>query len=711
MAGKTRTRRDNRGLSPWQRMKRDAKVARTEAVERAKRRYKTDKPTSKQIDACTKGAARWMLAFNDYSESLGGALGQLPELSHDVIGREQEIDMLYAVLERPKTPVACLLGNAGEGKTSMVEEFVKRASQDNIRINGEPRHYMLIALRLGQLAALEAGRLQAELAKLLNNLAQLERNAQAALNDRNLRIVLFIDEVHMLVTIFGPGTKIGGDIMKDMLARSPIRIVAATTRREYDSTIAVDKPLAERFKQIELRPLTPDTVLGICKNWWERNAPDCPPVEDDVFRYIIKSNAAYRPDSAEPRKSLDILEDLVSYCRRTGKPATREFVGQVFSERFSISLGFNIDADIVMDNIHRRVFGQTAATEALDLLLHATAFKVEQNENKPIFTCLMTGPTGCGKTETTKAIAEALYPNESTVIKHFNMPDYGLDEAEPRFRLQLGETLRHQPNAVILLDEFEKAAPTLRNSMLQILDEGIVNFTVLNREGREETNRSSLRDAIVIATTNAGADIFADDNKFNRRTGGAGKGAERFEHDAAYTASLERLLVTLRENLQKNGFSPEMLGRFDQIIPYRALSEDTSLKILDKRLMEMIDGLEVMHGVRVQPNPKVMWDSEQYDCYARDVIVYVAFEKARIGDSNSGGARALSAQLEQAVFYQIVRAKQENPDCNDFTMRVDGVYDIVNENGDKIYKIDRERKGGVIVEPVVNDNANSDEVA
>src|SRR5699024_12418153 len=79
-----------------------------------------------------------------------------------------------------------------------------------------------------------------------------------------------MDEVHMLVTMFGAGTKVGGDVMKDVLARAPIRVIAATTRREYDSTIAVDKPLSERFKQIEMNELPADIVVDIVQNWWEK---------------------------------------------------------------------------------------------------------------------------------------------------------------------------------------------------------------------------------------------------------------------------------------------------------------------------------------------------------------------------------------------------------------------------------------------------------
>lgn len=662
-------------------------------------------PTDDEIMSVIGPAGRWVREFDAYNATINNSLGTLAEQPQDIQGRDAEMRLLQAVLERPITPVAALIAQAGAGKTSLVEEFVKQSNSGRLD-NELGSRYMLFALRLGEISALESGELQSALAGILPKLKYFEDMAQVALRDPNLHIVLFIDEVHMLVTIFGPGTKIGGDIMKDMLARSPIRVIAATTRREYDSTIAVDKPLAERFKTIEMRELDTPIVKKILYNWWERVAqedpdyPPCPDLPDDVANYILAANKAYRPDSAEPRKSLDILEDMVSFCRRTGEPATREVVEQTFHDRFAISLGFNVDADKIMTEMNRRIIGQTYAKKVWDLLLHATAFKSRQNGNKPIFTALLTGPTAAGKTESTKVIAETLYPGEH-VLQMINMPDYSLPETEPLFRKELGEILRHTPNAVVLLDEFEKAAPNILRSMLQILDEGIVNFTVENREGREETNKGSLRDAIVICTTNAGANVFADDQRFNRR---AQSGREVDGNDYVAQADVDALIVNLKKNLQDNGFPPEMLGRFDQIIPYRALSTSASLTILERKLRAMLDDLRDMHDLDIILHEPVQWDSSQYDCQATDVAVFVAFQRAKIDDSNSGGARNLSRELESSVFYRIVQATMQYPDCKKFELRVDGAhYREDHETGEQRWLLNTELKGGVIVEPVYDE--------
>src|SRR5699024_8942181 len=418
-------------------------------------------------------------------------------------GRDHEIRLLHAILERPKTPIALLLGQAGVGKTALAEEFAKQLNQGKLDTHTNYQ-YLLVALRLGTLASLGHNQLQTRLSTLLLDFVELERQAQKATGEDNIRVVLFMDEVHMLVTMFGAGTKVGGDVMKDVLARAPIRVIAATTRREYDSTIAVDKPLSERFKQIEMNELPADIVVDIVQNWWEKVAPDCPELEESLIRKIIEANAMYRSDSAEPRKSLDIVEDLVSYCRRTGNKPNADVVDDVFKRRYSISLKFDVDADSVYEEISRRVKGQPHALYELRRLLRSIVFQLDPTSNKPIMTALFTGSTGTGKTETTKAIAHALYPDEP-VLLNINMPDYKNGSDEVRFRKRLGEFVRHTPNAVVLLDELEKAADELKDALLVILDEGLVTFETVNREGAVESNTVSLRNTVIICTTNAGA--------------------------------------------------------------------------------------------------------------------------------------------------------------------------------------------------------------
>ena len=1030
--------------------------------------------------------SRKLRIFDEYVDtSHNGRKYQAVPL-RNVENLHERMAMTCLYVDSPSHLFLCTRAHIVTHNTRLVEEFSKQANSGKLRTHSDNHRYMVMALRLGELSALPRNELQAALANIIPTLYDFEKRAELALNDISLKVILFIDEVHMMVTVFGQGTKIGGDVMKDMLARSPIRIIATTTRREYDSTIAVDKPLAERFKILELNEVSQDVVREIVDDWWASTAPDCPPLDADVRDYLIDANKVYRPDDAEPRKSLDTCEDLVSYCRRTGLPATREVVDDVFDERFSIKLGFHIDADKVYNNIASQVFGQPAALRSWRLLLHGLAFKTRQNSNRPIFSALLAGSSGSGKlvsndepvptlptrengyahvkrhgdlvagdvvfdragrptkvlatfqhkhhpmydvifsdgrrirvgaehlwtvysskqryrveklhepstpyvmttkqildaglwrknssrskntkwyipmngavewpeadlgcdpyvlgaligdgclreralalssaddficeritnalgakewtshkdnythyfllpnakqhdnvtrfqtnevlsdaqelidtysvnrfipekykhssikqrwelvrglfdtdgsivashnrapfvsfataserlahdvndllfslgvsstvgcykrdreyrgnirhevdwqvsvkcaaedaqnffslprkvmkaqkcarmarsrarvksfgfvgikdmifagyddaqcilvdneehlyqagqyivthnTQTTKALAEALYPGEQ-VLYAINMPDYSQPKDEPLFRKELGETLRHRPNAVILLDEFEKAAENIRRSMLYILDEGLVNFTVINREGREETNTASLRNAIVICTTNQGSDVFKNDAQFSvisNDFSDDGVGELTLEQEMA----MVQLSQDLRANLEGNGFPPELLGRFDEIMLYRALSAKTTLKIVRVKLDAMLDDLKRFHGITIDLNPEVTWDAAQYDCFANDVCVYIAFVCAKVDvrDSNAGGARRLDSELQTNVFYRIVQACSNNPECKHFKLGVRGAFKIERGDGYVTWELDNEVKEGIYLEPVIDD--------
>lgn len=620
---------------------------------------------------------KFMEMFDTYNASIGNALGILQEQPQDIQGREMEIRMLYRILERPKTPIALLVGHAGVGKTALVEEFAKQLNSGSYDTRLQ-YNYMLLSLRLGNLASIGVSKLQSTLATLLDTLKDFETIAQDVLKDPNLRLVLFIDEVHMMVTIFGPGTKIGGDVMKDVLARSPLRVICATTRREYDSTIAVDKPFAERFKQIEMNELSKPIVENICLNWWSKVAPELPMIQRDLISKIIDANAIYRSDSAEPRKTLDILEDLVSYSRITGKMPTSHTVNEIFKDRYSINLTFSVSADQVSDEIDRRIKGQPYARYALRRAFRAMMFQLDPNSNRPLGTYLFTGPTGVGKSETTKAIAAALYPGEK-VLLNINMPDYKTAEHEPGFRKRLGEAVRHTPNSIILFDELEKAHPTVLDSLLAILDEGLVTFETENREGNIEVNSTSLRNTIVVATTNAGSEIFNNDARYSQR--------DIDSSGELNNAEIQRLQSSLRNHLiEASGFKPELLGRFSRIIPYRSLSEAELLQIAESKIDSLIKSFNDIRDIEIEINPPRQWPKDIYDYYTTDVALDITFIRAKADDPSSGGARSIQREIDDNLRDEIVDAVLDNPGYSRFKIEVDRNSKIYNPSADRSVK-------------------------
>lgn len=619
---------------------------------------------------------KFMTLFDQYNATIGNALGILEEQPQDIQGRDKEIKMLYRILERPKTPIALLVGPAGVGKTALVEEFAKQLNSGSYdtKLN---YNYMLLSLRLGNLASIGVSKLQSALSKLLENLKDFETLAQAALNDPNLRIVLFIDEVHMMVTIFGPGTKIGGDVMKDILARSPVRVICATTRREYDSTIAVDQPFAQRFKQIEMNELSKPIVRQICKNWWKKVAPDLEELPETMINRIIDANEVYRSDSAEPRKTIDILEDLVSYSRITGEQADEHVVNQIFKERYSINLKFSVDADSVADEIDKNIKGQPFARYTLRRALRAMVYDIDQNSNRPLGTFLFTGPTGVGKSETTKVLARALYPGEN-VLQNINMPDYKTPEHEPGFRKRLGEAVRHVPNSVILFDELEKADESILDSLLAILDEGIVTFETMNREGNLEVNHVSLRNTIIIATTNAGHEIFDNDAKFSQRDSDTEEEVNRSE--------ITRLQQALRSHLITAGFKPELLGRFKRRVPYRSLSEAELLEIAETKINNLVTTYRDLKDIELIIDPPRQWPEDTYNYFTTDVALDITFIRARASDANGGGARRINDEIEENLKDELIEAIVDNPECKKFYITVSKDSKIYDSSVDSSVK-------------------------
>lgn len=944
---------------------------------------------------------RFMNAFNKYNSMCGNAFVRLKEQKHDIQGRDKESAMLVRIMERPLTPIASLIGPAGVGKSALVEDFVKRVGRGEIQ-SLPGREYFVVSLRIGNLKTLGNDKLQAVMSNMLDEMAKLEKIAQEVLQNKKIRLILFIDEFHMLVTIFGPGTKIGGDLMKDVLARASVKVITATTRKEFDSTIAVDEPFKERFKEIELNELPTHVVLDICKNWWQSNVPKLPMPNDQLIMKVLNANKAFRAQQAEPRKSLDIMEDLVASMRVTQRPVTEDVIDEIFKDRFHINLNLDFDADGIFANVKKRVKGQALALYELQRALRAVAFQLDKNPNKPIMTLLLTGSTGVGKsllnsilipspfsetgyirmgdikvgdyvydrkgrptkvlgvfpqgprevfeikftdgrkiladgehlfsyytakqklkydnnqykngvpnfktnsvnellelgvttqeangrskvkfylpmneavertpkefnlqpyelgtllsdssfekdklseipelincdsndkfipndyklgsieqrwnlikglfdadgniandksfdvtytsvseqlvsdiqevlwslgvmstivgdneqaghtlqiksqnneknrffslprkleicdlaekqdahkkrikkfnfvgiesitklstkedmtcilvdnnehlflagrehivthnTETTKAICETLYPGEN-VLQNFNMPDYKLESAEPAFRKKLGETVRHQPNSVILLDEFEKGSDAIKDSMLAILDEGIVNFEVENREGQVEIHKVSLRNTIVIATTNAGHEVFQNMAEFAQDNDG-------FSLSNTAKSQYEQLRNSLNNHLKMVGFKPEMLGRFDRIIPYRNLTENVMIEICDAIIDNYFDKLLKLKGIKIERAPKVEAVINNKRELVNDLSAFITKIRARSEDSTAGGARQLKRAIKTDIEDPIIDTVLDNPGKKHFRVYVSKQSRLFDPGAS-------DTKGGIVID-------------
>lgn len=329
--------------------------------------------------------------FNEINEGLGYALKPM-DSKDNVVGRDKELTDLSIIMRRRETQVALLLAPAGTGKTALVGSWKnkKEASDDYIEI---------FQLEIGLLGGGE--QLKRRMTTLLPKMKQYKDKLRET--KPNSDVVIFIDEVHKVITTFGESTKIGGDLLKESLARAEefVKVITATTPEEYNSYIAQDKPLARRFKTVRLQEVTPKVTLQILKNWLNRHSEpneDLPSrVSDSILRSIIIANRTYRESFYEPAKSIDVLTSLVARSDETGRAIDYSLLAEVFRTEYTVDLSFDVDPKAVLDNVKRRVLGQPLAIEMVQSAIEEIAFGLYEGAKRPRATMLFPGTTGTGK--------------------------------------------------------------------------------------------------------------------------------------------------------------------------------------------------------------------------------------------------------------------------------------------------------------------------
>lgn len=332
--------------------------------------------------------------FDETNEKLGGALRPLKSNSK-VVGRDKELKELNYIMNRRDTPVALLLAPAGAGKTALVGAMI------NEREKYFHKHVEVFELKIGLMASEGQQVLMTRMNMLLDNLKLYQDELQKIHPDGE--VILFIDEVHTIVTIFGTGTKIGGDLLKDSLARAEefIKVIAATTNDEFDRYIASDKPLARRFKPISLQEVDKNVTFDILRGWLKAKSVKGEDlntiVDDETLKYIITNNAAYRPDQHEPAKSIDTLATIHSMHIVDGDPIDKKLVEKAFRTQYDVRLDFSVDAERVFNHIASRVKGQPLALWNMKTMVRNLSFDLEPNTDTPRATAIFPGTTGTGK--------------------------------------------------------------------------------------------------------------------------------------------------------------------------------------------------------------------------------------------------------------------------------------------------------------------------
>lgn len=526
-----------------------------------------------------------------------------------VIGRDKEIDMVIGILCRKNKNNPALVGEPGVGKTAIAEGLAQRMAMGNVP--PQLKEKRLVSLNMASLVAGTKYRGEFE-ERLRDVLSEIRRNGD---------VILFVDEMH---TIVGAGAAEGAidaaNIFKPALGRGELQMLGATTREEYRKYIEKDAALERRFRPVAVEEPGEETALAILralKPGLERHHHLR--ITDDALKESVRLSVRYLPDLYLPDKAIDLLDEGAARARmeemqvsRGGaarKELEQELQGAVRERKFEKAAELrdkmqhlskpaenrrsrSVTASDIAWVVSARTgipVGRLTATERERLLnlegllsskvvgqekaVAAVAEAVRRgysgirDAGRPIACLLFTGPTGVGKTELCRALAEEVYGSKDAVIR-LDMTEYMEKQSVSRLigappgyvgyeeGGKLTEAVRRRPYCLVLLDELEKSHPEVLGILLQIMEEG----ELTDSTGR----RVSFKNAIVVMTSNVGGQIRGEGLGFCA----GGREAEVEE--------------TLRQ-----AFSPEFLGRIDQIIPFGQLGSGAMEAIAWKYLRQL----------------------------------------------------------------------------------------------------------------------------
>ena len=531
-----------------------------------------------------------------------------------VIGRDKEISRMVQVLSRKTKNNPVLVGDAGVGKTALAYGLAQRIANGNIPY--ELRDMRV--LELDMMSVVAGTRFRGDFEERMNQIiADIEEDGH---------IILFIDELH---TIMGSGSGIdstldAANILKPALARGTLRTVGATTQEEYQKHIEKDAALSRRFAKVlveepnledayeillGLKPayeafhnvtISDEAVMTAVKvahrYLTSKNLPDsaidlldeasatvqmmikknAPSLLTEVDQAILDddmksaSKALKASHKGKKRKPIAVTEDhiMATLSRLSGIPV--EKLTQADSKKY-----LNLEKEL-----HKRVIGQDDAVTAISRAIRRNQSGIRTGK-RPIGSFMFLGPTGVGKTELAKALAEVLFDDESALIR-FDMSEYmekfaasRLNGAPPGYvgydeGGELTEKVRNKPYSVLLFDEVEKAHPDIFNVLLQVLDDGVLT----DSRGR----KVDFSNTIIIMTSNLGATALRDDKT-------VGFGAKDISHD--YTAMQKRIMEEL-----KKAYRPEFINRIDEKVVFHSLSQDNMREVVKIMVKPLILALK-----------------------------------------------------------------------------------------------------------------------
>lgn len=507
------------------------------------------------------------------------------------LGREEQVEQVITTLARGKQSNVLLVGPPGSGQLAIVRELERR-------VRNQQAHPTLNRERV-----------------LYVHLSQLTQVAQALRE---------MERAGNIIAVFDGLSSLSGeiDLLLPFLGSANVRVVVLAATDEYHRSIAKNAELMQLFEVVTVAPLSEENTLRLLAAIAPRLSQ-----ENGVFlpyptlRAIVDGTSSILPNVPFPERAFDFLSEALVIAQARGDTVmTSQHIYDLISRKVGIPLGeltgeekhrlLNLE-----EEIHRRVVNQELAVRAVARAMQR-ARAGTRTLKRPIGTFLFIGPTGVGKTETAKALAEAYFGSEKAMVR-LDMSEYGDLDAPSRLigsadhpDGRLTDIIADHPFAVLLLDEFEKANPAVHQLFLQVFDEGHLT------DARGRT--ISFKHSIIIATSNAGAEFIR-------------------EHIARgpLTDDFEK---TLRNHILETGiFRPELINRFDGVITFTPLTTEHLEIVVRFMLRSLNQRLDAEHGITVAVTPELT----QY--------------LIKIGYNPEFGARPLARAVQDTVEYVVAQ--------------------------------------------------------